>query len=82
MMTRRQDSDAFVVVSQAACTMTTQPMSSANVGDLAFGKRTVAPMGDVFGVEVIGNAGIVTEFEQLVDTCDQFGRDSLASCVG
>jgi hypothetical protein len=50
-----------------AFTMTGQAATFADIGDLAFGEGTVAPIVDPGGIEMIGNDLIVAKFEQPID---------------
>src|ERR1019366_2044030 len=60
--------------------MAAQPVSPTDIGDLAFGERSVAPVANVFGVEAGGNLGVITELKQLLDASDELGRSFVTGC--
>src|SRR5215204_565349 len=47
-----------------------QVATFSDIGDVAFREGAVSPIANAGGIEFLGDEVIVTEFEQLVDLCD------------
>jgi hypothetical protein len=58
--------------------MRAQGAALSDIGDLALGEGTVAPVSDARGIELLGDNRVVTDLQQLVDLCNDIGWDPLA----
>jgi len=58
--------------------MRAQGAALSDIGDLALGEGTVAPVSDARGIELLGDNRVVTDLQQLVDLCDDVGWGALA----
>jgi len=58
--------------------MRAQGAALSDIGDLALGEGTVAPVSDARGIELLGDNRVVTDLQQLVDLCNDIGWGPLA----